>query len=153
MKYILALMLLVCVGCGSKFADKAVSKDLEDEAPPVVNCGDQDDLDVAVVDGENRVVNIAVGGKLLKTIEVPGFSLGEARKTKEGFEISIEYGSRYYFSKELMFECTKDGFYLTRIKVESFDKANPSKWTNKTVMVKPPVSLRDFQLMKYAVGE
>ena len=153
MKYILALMLLVCVGCGSKFADKAVSKDLEDEAPPVVNCGDQDDLDVAVVDGENRVVNIAVGGKLLKTIEVPGFSLGEARKTKEGFDISIEYGSRYYFSKRLMFECKKDGFYLTKIKVESFDKTNPSKWTNKTVMVKPPVSLRDFQLMKYAVGE
>ena len=44
-------------------------------------------------------VNIVQGGRILKSIKLPGqegsgFSLNWTRKTKAGFEFSIEYGTR-----------------------------------------------------------
>lgn len=124
---------------------------------PAVDCRLPQGYDVFVVSQEKRTVNVTAGGKLLRAIDVPwhddsrvsGFSLNWARKTKEGFEISIEYGSRYYYSKRLMFDCRNGGFYLTRIKVESFDKNRPEKWTDKTVSVKPMVPIDKFRVLDY----
>src|ERR1044072_3014634 len=78
------------------------------------------------------IVNIMQDGKVLKAINLPGqevngFSLDYARKTKAGFEFSIEYGSRMYYHKQFIFICRRNNFYLSRVIVDSFDKHNPEK--------------------------
>ena len=127
------------------------------EEPSKVNCGNPDTYGVLVVAEEKRTVNITADGRLIKAIEVPwqidsgvsGFSLNWAKKTKSGFEISIEYGSRYYYNKRLIFVCKKDGFYLTSIEVDSHDHTNPENGTTKTLKVKPSVPLGEFHVMNY----
>lgn len=165
MKWLPIILVLSLVSCSSPITPDSTPTNTSASTPSLllgeraltVDCGNLDLLEVTTVDEEKRSVNISVGGLLLRAINVPrqiesgisGFSLDWAKKTQEGFEISFEYGSRYYFSKRLIFECRKDDFYLTKIHVESFDKHNPSKWTKKTVVVKPPVPLGEFDLMKY----
>jgi hypothetical protein len=122
-----------------------------------IDCTNLNSFDVAIVKEPVRFIELRYDGIPVETVAVPyqadsgvnGFSLNWAKKTKEGFEISIEYGSRMYFSKRLMFECRDSEFLLTKIHVESFDKTNPSKWTNKTISVRPPVSIRDFRILNY----
>ena len=118
-----------------------------------VDCENLEALDVAVVVEPGPAVRVTYDGVLIKDIEVPndvgGFLLDQAKKTSAGFEISIQYGSRYYSDKRLTFECRPDGLYLTKVKIESFDRSNPDKWTNKTVSVRPPVSLQNFRIQDH----
>ena len=163
MRLLLLTFVLSLVGCGASFIADAprpnISATASPNVSPILNgvCENLDSLEVRTKEEANRTVSVTLDGTLIKAIDVPrqivsgvmGFSLNWAKTTKEGFEISIEYGSRYYFDKRLIFECIKDGFYLTKIHVESFDKHNPSKWTNKTIAVKPAVSLSKFDVMDY----
>ena len=136
-----------------------VNNILANEEPTNINCGNLDTYDVFVVAEEKRTVNITADGRLLRAIEVPwqidsgvnGFSLNWAKKTKSGFEISIEYGSRFYYNKRLVFVCTNNDFYLTSMEIDSFDKAYPETWTKKTLRVKPTVPLSEFSVMNYTI--
>jgi len=95
-------------------------------------------------------VNIVREGRVLHTIELPtgetrnGFGFDGVRKTSQGFEISIEYGSVIYYHKAFVFICRQHTFYLNRIKVDSFNKHNPEKWSKKVVRVRPKVPLEKF---------
>jgi len=63
-----------------------------------------------------HAVRIARGGTVVHTIETPtgvewnGFALDWAKKTKEGFEIAIEYGSVIFYGKRLIFICRQNSF-------------------------------------------
>jgi hypothetical protein len=122
-----------------------------DEASKTVDCGKPDGY--SVVEGQNpgtNDVNIVADGKVLWSIRLPtgiehnGFGFNWAKKTKEGFEISVEYGSRYHYAKRFNFICKRGKFYLSNIIVDNFDKADPEKWTTKVIRVKPNLPLEKF---------
>ena len=95
-------------------------------------------------------VNIVRDGRVLHTIELPtgvdvnGFGFNWAKKSKEGFEIAIEYGSRIYYGKRFNFICRHHKFYLSKIRVDSFDRHNPEKWNRKVIRVQPNLPLEKF---------
>src|SRR4030095_9323644 len=87
-----------------------------------VDCGGAIKFSVTeVLKGEVRYVEIKEGVNILGTIrvftgaEVNGCALDEAKKTKSGFEISVEYGSRYYYHKRFIFICKRQKFYLNKV--------------------------------------
>jgi hypothetical protein len=91
----------------------------------------------------------------LYTIELPtgvdinGFGFDGAKKTKAGFEISIEYGSVIYYHKAFVFICRHHKFYLSKIRVDSFNKHNPEKWSKKVVTVRPNLPLEKFLITDF----
>lgn len=89
--------------------------------------------------------------KLPTVDEVNGFGFDWAKKTKEGFEIAVEYGSRIYYGKRFIFICRNDKFYLSKIRVDSFDKHNPEKWSKKVIKVKPNLPLEKFSITDFMV--
>ena len=154
-------LIVLALCCFAACTSLKTSGSQNDQASPVsshpttINCSDPTSYDVAVAEGPIRSVNIVVGDKRVRSIDIPtdaevsGFSLGWARKTKEGFDLSVEYGSRLYYGKRFIFSCKNDDLLLTNIAVESFDKNGPSKWTKKDVSIKPPVPIGRFKLTDY----
>ena len=121
------------------------------EASKTFDCAEPDGY--SVIEGQNpgtHDVNIIQGGKVFWTIrlptdlERPNFSFNWAKKTKAGFEISVQYGSRYFYAKHFNFICKQHKFYLSKIIVESFDKHHPEKWHTKVIRVKPNLPLEKF---------
>jgi hypothetical protein len=106
-------------------------------------------------DADTNSVKIVSGGKalhsikLLTDLERNGFAFNGVKKTKAGFELAVEYGSRIYYGKNFIFTCRQNKFYLTRIGVESFDKQNPEKWTRKVIRVRPNVPLEKFTITNF----
>ncbi|GEM_PF-1514080 len=105
-----------------------------------------------------KLLNIVVGDEVMTTVKIPtvsdanGFSLTWAKKTKEGFEISVEYGSRYHYQKQFNFICKEGNFYLYAVKVESFDKNDPEsmdKPDEKEVQINPNLPIEKFSLFDY----
>jgi hypothetical protein len=95
-------------------------------------------------------VNIERDGMVLWSIRLPtgiernGFALNWAKKRKDGFEILVEYGSRFYYAKRFNFICKQHKFYLSKLTVDSFDKFNPEKWHRRIIKVKPHLPLEKF---------
>ena len=103
-------------------------------------------------DARSNDVVIEQDSKVLWSIRLPtgaernGSALDWAKKTKEGFELSVEYGSRYYYHKRFVFLCKRDKFYLSEVIVDSFDKVNPEHRRKKTVKVKPSFPIEKFYI-------
>lgn len=101
---------------------------------------------------ETKSVKIVRDGTVLHTIRLPtgvernGFAFDWVKKTNEGFEIAVEYGSRNYYAKKFIFVCRQHKFYLTKIRVDSFDKHNPEKWTSKVIRVRPNLPVEKFSI-------
>jgi hypothetical protein len=102
--------------------------------------------------GGARYVDIKQGDMVLGSIRIftglerNGFALDGAKKTKTGFEISVEYGSVIYYHKAFVFICRQHKFYLSKIRVDSFNKHNPEKWRKKIIRVRPALPLEKFLL-------
>ena len=45
--------------------------------------------------------------------------------------------------------CRQHKFYLSKIKVDSFNKHNPEKWSKKVISVRPNVLLEKFFITDY----
>jgi len=154
----LTVVILCCITACSSLKTTGSQNDqslLANSRTAAINCADPTSYDLAVVEGPIRSVKVVVGDKLARSIDVPsgseisGFSLSWARKTKDGFDLSVEYGSRFYYGKRFIFSCKDDDLLLTNIAIESFDRNNPSKWTKKDVSIKPPVPIGRFKLTDY----
>jgi len=106
-------------------------------------------------EAENNSVNIVSGGTVLHTIKLltgaerNGFAFDGVKKTKEGFELAIEYGSVIFYSKRFIFRCRQHRFYLSKIRVDSFNRHNPEKWNSKVITVKPNVPLEKFSITDF----
>ena len=104
---------------------------------------------------DTHTVNIVRDGtvlhtiKLLTEIERPGFGFDGAKKTKDGFEISVQYGTRIFYAKTFVFICRQHRFYLSKIRVESFDRQNPAKQSRKVTNVRPNVPLEQFSITDF----
>jgi len=129
---------------------------VNDEGSTSFDCADPKGYSV-VEDGdaEANYVHIVQGDKVLKTIRLPtglernGFGFNWAKKTKEGFEISVEYGSRIYYGKRFNFICKQHKFYLSKVIVDSFDKNKPEIWNTKVIRVKPNLPLEKFSITDF----
>ena len=126
------------------------------EASKTFDCARPDGYSVVEVrNAEANFVYIVEGGNVLWSIRLPtgiernGFGFNWAKKTKEGFEISVEYGSRYYYAKRFNFICKQRRLYLNEIIVDSFDKADPEKWNTKIITVKPNLPLEKFLITDF----
>ena len=106
-------------------------------------------------DPESNTVKIVKDGTIFHTIKLltdeerNGFAFNGVKKTKTGFEMSVEYGSVIYYGKTFMFVCKQHKLYLSKIRVESFDKHNPEKWSRRVVRVQPNVPLEKFSLTDF----
>lgn len=89
--------------------------------------------------------------RLPSQTEVKKFKLDPLRKTDEGFELSVEYGDRYYHSKRFGFDCVDGEFQLTRMKSERFDTQNPGKISRKESAVRPRRGWAEFGLRLYLI--
>jgi hypothetical protein len=88
--------------------------------------------------------------KLPTGLVVNGFSVNFVKKTKNGFQFSVEYGSRYYYEKTFYFNCRDGKFFLTQLRVQSHDQANPEKTSkNSLVKIRPAVKLERFDISNY----
>lgn len=137
---------------------KSQEKTNDDEeviSTTTLKCGNKDFNLVALYKNGSKSVNITEGNTIRETIKLPsqsdvnGFSLNWARETKEGFEISIEYGSRYYYQKNFSFVCEQNNFYLSKVKVESFDKADPEKLKTKDIEINPKLPIERFLITNF----
>lgn len=128
-----------------------------DSSSQTLRCGDPNTYNIDVVRDQIREaddVNIVQGGRVLRSIKLPGqevggFSLNRTRKTKAGFEFSIEYGTRIYYYKRFIFVCRRNKFYLSKVIVESFDKHNPEKFYKKVSRVNPNLPLEKFEVTDF----
>ena len=106
-------------------------------------------------DAETNSVRIVGRGTVLHTIKLftdkdfNGFAFDGVKKTKDGFELAIEYGSRFFYRKNFVFVCRNNNFYLTEIGVDTFDKHNPKKWSRKVIRVRPKLPLEKFAIYDF----
>ena len=130
---------------------------IENESSKTLRCDDPKGYSVeeGTVPGTNSV-NIVRGGtvlhtiKLLTDLEANGFGFDGAKKTKDGFEISIEYGSVIFYAKTFIFICRQHKFYLSKIRVESFNRRNPPEtWSRKVIRVRPNLPLEKFSVTDF----
>ncbi len=89
--------------------------------------------------------------RLPNQAEVKKFKLDPLRKTENGFELSMEYGDRYYHSKRFEFECDNGEFVLTRMSADRFDTNNPSRISKKDSAVKARTPWERFGLRLYLI--
>lgn len=88
---------------------------------------------------------------LLNTNDFQGYSTNYLKLQKDGFSYSIEYGSRYYYNYEFYFKFIKNNFYLKKMEIKSFDRANPKKIQSKNKIITSKVSFERFNIENYLV--
>ena len=72
------------------------------------------------------------------------------KKTREGFELAIEYGTRIFYRKNFIFICKDDKFSLSKIEVDSFDRQSPDKTSKyEVIRVKPHLPLDKFSIIEF----
>jgi hypothetical protein len=108
----------------------------------------QDNVDTS------HILFIRLHGKDIYALKLPSqeksyYLLRGVKKIQNGIEMDVEFGSRYYFYKKFIFVCNNGGLLLDQIKVESLDKAHPSNWKFRTVLVRPRILLNRFALDRY----
>lgn len=160
------VLLLLIVGCSIKSAPTATKPIAANNSSAIAeshvaesgtfDCDDPKGYSVEEgTDPGTNSVKIVRDGTLLHTIKLPngternGFAFDGARKTKEGFEIEVEYGSVIYYHKKFIFTCRHHRFHLSKIWVDSFNKHNPEKWTRKLVRVHPNLPLEKFSITDF----
>jgi len=161
--YITVLILTLSVGfpSGNSQQTRAVHngkrKAADNLASKLVDCADPNGYSVeeAVEQGSPSVNIVSDGGRILHSIKLltdaerNGFAHDGVKKTKEGFEFGIEYGSRIYYHKRFIFICRQQRFYLSKIGVDSFDRQNPEKWSRKVIRVQPNLLLEKFSITDF----
>jgi hypothetical protein len=82
--------------------------------------------------------------------EYSGFATNWVKKTDAGFSLSIEYGTRYYYEQEFLFELAEGNVSLVFIKTKSFDKFdNGGNLTFKQVTKSVNIPIKKFNIISY----
>ena len=169
----ISLLSLFCFGCspggvgvdsnrpGSSASPIPIQKQVPTPQPQdrqVLNCADSDSYSLMVVDDQGRDaqnINVLAGQQVKWTIKLPNnsqfnsFALDSVNKTKTGFEISTEWGSRYLTERGFHFVCRDSKFFLKEIRAGTLDKGNPSKHSIKTIKIDPNVDIEKFDITQY----
>lgn len=121
------------------------------------NCGGKIfNILIAEKNGIQSIV-LAEGNTIRRTVKMPtsndaaNFSLDHFSETKNGFEIAVEYGDKYYYRKSFDFVCEKGNFYFDKVGVERFEKNNPKNITKKEIKLDPKEPLERFSFTGYLI--
>lgn len=112
-------------------------------------------LDLKDIDKYLRKILLLRNGISIDTLcdlqqeDYNGFAVNWIKENKNGFEISVEYGSRIYFHKVFYFVYKRQNFYLSKIAVKRFDKFKPEKSRIRSVILERPVRVDKFDLANY----
>src|SRR2546423_1696081 len=155
---------------GSAGAENLKTTVVKNKNSKTLYCNDPNGYSLVLVPDPDRdpkktvtdptILNVVAGDEIKAAIKIPtdsdaqNFSLISTEKTKEGFEITIEYGVRYYYKKQFNFICKEGNFYLYKVKVESFDDADPKSrdnWDRKEIKIKPNLPIEKFSMFDYLV--
>lgn len=105
----------------------------------------------------NEYIVLAEDNTIRRTVQMPdksdaaNFSLDHFGETKNGFEIAVEYGDKYYYHKSFDFVCEKGDFYFNKVGVEKLEKNNPGKITRKDVKMNPKEPLERFSFTGFLI--
>jgi hypothetical protein len=86
--------------------------------------------------------------------EYGNFALNWAKATKQGFELSIEWGTRIYHEMSFGFTCQKGRFVLAGIKHETFDRHFPedaNRYRTRKPAVRPNLPFEKFEIKDFMV--
>jgi hypothetical protein len=89
--------------------------------------------------------------RLPNQAEVKKFKLDPLRKSDKGFDLSVEYGTRFYHSKRFEFACEDGSFSLLRISSERFDTSNPAKISRRNEPVGRKTPWEEFGMRLYLI--
>ncbi|HET9711510.1 MAG TPA: hypothetical protein VFP64_06500 [Pyrinomonadaceae bacterium] len=150
----------------------SVTKVVDEKTARTFDCRNANEYRFVVVENPNRKndsdpvipkdVNIVVGDQVISKIELPkeseakNFSLNSIEKTKAGFEIKVDWGGGLnHYETQFNFRCTKNSFYLYRIKKVSFSTTNPDsgnfldKKESKVTKIEPNLPIEKFVMTAY----
>ena len=163
---LLALALLLFSACDQIPGSAKAEPEMTTTAGAVTHIGQRVDLDCGGSDfrlfrvsleGGREAVSLFKGADELRTEilpapnEVKKFKLDPLRRTDSGFEMSVEYGDRYYHTKRFEFECDEGEYVLAKMRSERFDTRNPSRISRKESAVKPRTTWDRFGLRLYLI--
>jgi hypothetical protein len=106
--------------------------------------------------GSEHII-LAEGNAIRRTVKMPdasdapNFSLDRFGETKQGVEIAVEYGSKYYYRKSFNFVCDGGDLYFDRVSTERFEKNNPGKIEKKVVKMNPKEPLERFSFTGFLI--
>ena len=152
-----AVLIVVCWANSRPMTESPGPANYEQAAKPL-DCNDLNGYSLEEgTEPDTHSVKIVRDGTVLHTIkllsdrELNGFGFNGAKKTKDGFEISIEYGTRIYYGKTFVFVCRQRKFYLSKIRVDSFNRRNPAKWKRRMIRVRPNLPLEKFSINDFTL--
>jgi len=102
--------------------------------------------DVKLVRDDSTVVKVI---QMPNQSEYQGFAIDWVKPSKNGFQISIEWGTRIFHHIDFDFDCKKTGFYLSTITHETFDKHYPENEKLYKTRIKKIIPLLPIE--KFAV--
>ena len=107
-------------------------------------------------------LNIVIGDEVISKIELPtadsvkNFSLNSIKKKKGGFEIKVDWGGGlHHYEIQFDFKCKKTGFYLYKVRKDSFSTSNPDsgnfldKKETKVTKIEPHLPIEKFVMTDY----
>ncbi len=137
------------------------------------SCDNPSDYCFVVVENPNREneavqpmpkdLNIVKNEEVIAKIELPipdieakNFSLNSVKKTKEGFEIKVDWGGGlYHYEIQFNFKFRENNFYLYKVKNENFSTTNPDsgnfldKKKTKVTKIEPNLPIEKFVMLDY----
>lgn len=143
------------ITANSDLANSVSEKQIVRKLSP--NCGGKTfNIWIANKYGSEHII-FAEGNTIRRTVKMPdesdavNFSLDHFGETKNGFEIAVEYGSKYYYRKSFNFVCEKGDFYFDKVSVERFEKNNTKNSTRKDVKMNPKEPLERFSFTGFLI--
>jgi hypothetical protein len=115
-------------------------------------------LDIILNNSDDRILLVQKGRVTQSKIDILsqegrnsvfGFAVNWIKEIDNGFEISIEYGSRMYHHKDFQFIYENNTFYLKKIKITTFDKFHPEKFYDTIEVLKKPLNIDDFNMKDF----
>ena len=173
----LGLFTVACSGHDSTmkvtYQNPSNAKEVNEANTITLDCNDRNGYSFVVVENPNRKanadpvipkdLNIVVSDKIIAKIELPkadsevkNFSLNSVERTKEGFEVKVEWGGGlYHYEIQFDFRCKENNFYLYRVKNEDFSTTNPDSgnfWDKKETeetKIEPNLPIEKFVMNDY----
>jgi len=135
-----------------------------------LDCGNPNVYSFVVIENPNRKneaeplmpkdLNIVIGEETVAKIELPipdseakNFSLNSVEKTKQGFEMKVDWGGwQWHYYLQYYFKCKDGNFFLYKMKKESIEGKDPGdlkNWIKKETKIEPNVPIEKFVMTDY----
>ena len=175
--FLCEIVLLFIAACSSNNLTTAISQNetvakiIDEKTARTLDCNKPNEYSFIVDENPNQKndaeplmpkdLKIIIGDETVAKIKLPNseaknFSLNPVGKTKEGFEIKVEWGGGlYHYEIQFNFRCKENYFYLYKVKNENFSTTNPDsgnfwdKKETKVTKIEPNLPIEKFVMLDY----